>query len=346
MSLPRRVLPFMCHLVTRRCSERRFFLKPSKAVNEIVRYALAVAAAETGVELYAAMVEANHLHLVVGDPEAELSEFMQRFDQLVARALNARYGRGENFWSSGKFSNAEIHDEETLIRKLLYAYTNPVKDGLVERPEQWPGVKTLPEDMGALKQTVARPKHAFFGGRRPEGWIPRGALKPSEVRKAEAEQRLAAEAARRAGERPPRRGSTLPAQATLELKLPALAESDREDFVRRVREALEQELQRIYQQRRAAGKSEFMGVGRIRALDPFASAGDTFPRFQLDPRIASGNQDGERQALLDELKAWRYAYKAALEEWRNGNRAVTFPLGTYHMRKVHECTVGEVRLIG
>lgn len=346
MSSPRRVLPFMCHLVTRRCSERRFFLKPSKAVNEIVRYALAVALAETKVELYMAVFEANHYHLILGDPEAELSEFVQRLDQLVARALNAHYGRGENFWSSGKFSNVEIHDEETLIRKLLYVYTNPVKDGLVERPEKWPGVKTLPEDMGRRKQEISRPKNAFFGGRRPSDWIARGALTPEEVRKAEAEQRLAAEAARRAGQRPPRRGSSLPAKASLEVKLPALAESDRDDFVRRVRDALEHELQRIYQQRRAAGKPAFMGVGRIRALDPFASAGDTFPRFQLDPRIASSNQDGERQALLNELKAWRAAYKAALEEWRNGNRNVTFPLGTYNMRKLHRCKVGEVRLIG
>jgi putative transposase len=44
MTAARRVLPGQTYLVTRRCSERRFFLRPSTVTNAIFLYALAVAA--------------------------------------------------------------------------------------------------------------------------------------------------------------------------------------------------------------------------------------------------------------------------------------------------------------
>jgi hypothetical protein len=43
MTPARRVLPGTSYLVTRRCSERRFFLKPCRLTNEIFLYVLAVA---------------------------------------------------------------------------------------------------------------------------------------------------------------------------------------------------------------------------------------------------------------------------------------------------------------
>ena len=59
---PRRVLPGTSYLVTRRCSERRFFLRPSKLTNEILLYVLAVAAQRYGVLVHAFCVLSNHLH--------------------------------------------------------------------------------------------------------------------------------------------------------------------------------------------------------------------------------------------------------------------------------------------
>ena len=82
------------------------------------------------------------------DDQAELSDFFRDFHSLVARGLNAYYGRGENLWAPGSFGNVEVHGNPSLEDQLLYLWTNPVKDGLVARPEDWPGVKFLPEDFG------------------------------------------------------------------------------------------------------------------------------------------------------------------------------------------------------
>jgi putative transposase len=44
MSLPRPVIPGRTYLLTRRCSERRFFLRPDHATNNNYLYCLAYAA--------------------------------------------------------------------------------------------------------------------------------------------------------------------------------------------------------------------------------------------------------------------------------------------------------------
>ena len=99
MTAPRRVLPGQTYLVTRRCSERRFFLRPSAVTNEIFLYALAVAASRHRIEIHAFCVLSNHVHLLLTDPEARLPRFMQYLDSLVARAVNASIGRFEGFWA-------------------------------------------------------------------------------------------------------------------------------------------------------------------------------------------------------------------------------------------------------
>ena len=44
MTAPRQVTPGSIYLVTRRCTQRQFLLKPSRAVNEVFLYILALAA--------------------------------------------------------------------------------------------------------------------------------------------------------------------------------------------------------------------------------------------------------------------------------------------------------------
>lgn len=49
MTPPRQVLPGTVYLVTRRCAQREFLLKPTDITTGIVKYVLAVAAKRYGV---------------------------------------------------------------------------------------------------------------------------------------------------------------------------------------------------------------------------------------------------------------------------------------------------------
>jgi REP element-mobilizing transposase RayT len=169
MTAPRQVLPAATYLVTRRCSERRFFLRPSDATNGTFLYVLALAAQRYGVEIHAVCVLSNHYHLLLTDPAASLPAFMQYLDSLVARATNASLGRWEGFWASAASYSAVAHDSpEDVISKAAYVLANPVAAGLVRHGREWPGIWTAPEQIGSAKLTAVRPK-VFFSA---DGYLP------------------------------------------------------------------------------------------------------------------------------------------------------------------------------
>jgi putative transposase len=169
MTAPRQVLPGTIYLITRRCSERRFFLRPSRVVSAVFLYVLGVAARLHGVRVHAFCVLSNHYHLLVTDPQARLPAFMQYLDSLVARAMNAALGRWEGFWSSDGSYSAVAHDaKEDVVRKAAYILANPVAAGLVRRGREWPGLWTAPEQLGVTTFTAPRPE-VFF---RADGGMP------------------------------------------------------------------------------------------------------------------------------------------------------------------------------
>jgi putative transposase len=168
MTTARQVLPGTVYLVTRRCSERRFFLRPSRATTRMFLYILAAAAERHGIRVHAFCVLSNHYHLVLTDPEANLPAFSQAFHGLVARSFNSILKRSESFWAPNSYSAVALKTPETVIAKIAYVLANPVAAGLVERGREWPGLWSAPEQIGGDAMIVERPR-SFF---RPKGPMP------------------------------------------------------------------------------------------------------------------------------------------------------------------------------
>ena len=166
---PRQVLPGTVYLVTRRCTQREFLLKPTERTTSIFTYLLAVAARRTGIRLHAACVLSSHYHLVLTDPHAALPRFCQLLDGLVARVLNATYGRWESFWGPASYSAVELVTPGDVVEKIAYTLANPAAAGLVAHGAEWPGLWTSPERIGGAAELVARPG-VFFSktGTMPE----------------------------------------------------------------------------------------------------------------------------------------------------------------------------------
>ncbi len=161
MTAPRQLLAGSTYLITRRCSERRFFLRPSARFNAIFKYLLAVAAARYGVLIHAYCVMSNHFHVVVSDPQARLPDFHRDFDGLLARAANATLGRKQALWDRDSYSAVRLEDPATTFDKLLYVLLNPVTAGLVRRGAEWPGLWSTPALMGGSSVEVTRPEKFF-----------------------------------------------------------------------------------------------------------------------------------------------------------------------------------------
>ncbi|HVV82236.1 MAG TPA: hypothetical protein VHE35_04125 [Kofleriaceae bacterium] len=148
-------------MVTRRCTQRQFVLRPDPEVNQIFLYVLGLAAARTGVELCQATLLSNHDHLVTHDREGTRVEFYQYLHQLVARSVNALRGRFENLWSTEQTSVVRLVEAGDVVDKIVYAATNPVTAGLVARVHHWPGVNTLRALLDKKPIVVKRPRRFF-----------------------------------------------------------------------------------------------------------------------------------------------------------------------------------------
>ena len=166
MASPRRVVPGVTYLITRRCSQRTFRLRPCAATTHVLAYCLGVALEKTGVVLHAACFMSDHHHVVVSDPMGELPNFLRELHRLTAKAMNALQGQWDNLWSAEPCSAVRLVDDQDVIDKIAYVATNPVAAGLVEKPEDWPGLSLWTD--GAAR--IARPR-AYFrrGGECPEG---------------------------------------------------------------------------------------------------------------------------------------------------------------------------------
>ncbi len=171
MTAPRQILAGTTYLITRRCAQRQFLLRPSESTSQIFLYVLAVAAARFGIQVHAFCVLSNHFHLVLTDPGAQLPAFEQYLDSLVARAVNASLGRWEAFWAPSSYSAVALASPEDIVNKAAYALVNPVAAGLVRTGRAWPGLRSAPEQFGAAALIARRPT-TFF---RKKGCMPESA---------------------------------------------------------------------------------------------------------------------------------------------------------------------------
>jgi REP element-mobilizing transposase RayT len=168
VSVPRQILEGASYLVTRRCSERRFFLRPSRKTTAIVAYVLAVVAERYQILIHGFCFLSNHFHIVLTDPHARLPFFHRDLDALIARAVNCSLGRWEAFWDRDSYSAVRLETPEAILEKMVYVLANPAAAGLVRRGTEWPGLWSDPRLIGGEPLSVERPK-AFF---RADGPLP------------------------------------------------------------------------------------------------------------------------------------------------------------------------------
>lgn len=156
-------------MVTRRCTQRQYLLRPDPETNNAVLYCLAVAAKRCQVDILLFTQMSNHLHESLYDRLGNAPAFYEHFHKLLAKCMNVLRGRWENFFSSEQVSVVRLETRDDLINKLVYIATNPVKAGLVAKVADWPGAQGYQALMEGTPLRATRPKHFFAeGGTMPE----------------------------------------------------------------------------------------------------------------------------------------------------------------------------------
>lgn len=119
------------HFVTFLCQGRRPYLGSSKAC-EVFEQSLESMRICYEFVIAGYVVMPEHVHLMVNEPKkAPLAKAIQ------ALKLSVSVRRRERpFWLP-RYYDFNVHSEEKRVEKLRYMHRNPVKRGLVTKPEDW-----------------------------------------------------------------------------------------------------------------------------------------------------------------------------------------------------------------
>jgi len=300
MTQPRLVVPGDTLMITRRTLRRHHLFRPDSAIRQLYLYTLAVCARQFGILVHAVTLMSTHEHLIVTDPQGRYPDFLRHLHRLVSLGTKVLRKWEGPTWDPEQPCVVRLLTEQAVIEKLAYVMANPVKAGLVRHARDWPGITVVPHELGRRAWRVNRPD-AYFDPKNAQ-W---------------------------------------PETAELTLTLPPSLE--RSYSAEAVREAVHEELRRqerlAHQEIRKRGW-RILGAERVVRLSPYRRATSFELLRDRNPTFAVGR--GHRKVFfraVAELRAFRRAYRHALEQWRAGLRSVVFPQGTWCMCRVHGAAV-------
>jgi putative transposase len=122
------------HFVTFSCFHRLPLLEAPGA-KETVEAVLEQTRARHLARVYAYVLMPEHVHLLVNEPpRILLAQLLKAVKQMTSRKLR---GPREKFWQE-RYYDRNVHGEKARSEVIRYIHRNPVKRGLVEKPEDWP----------------------------------------------------------------------------------------------------------------------------------------------------------------------------------------------------------------
>jgi len=121
------------HYITFTCYHRRAHLS-SPVARDLVEHTLERVRCWYGFYINAYVVMPEHVHLLMSEPErADVAIAMQMLKQIVSRKLHT----SDPFWQR-RYYDFNLRSRKKFVEKVRYIHRNPVRRGLVERPEDWP----------------------------------------------------------------------------------------------------------------------------------------------------------------------------------------------------------------
>jgi REP element-mobilizing transposase RayT len=96
----------------------------------------------------------DHVH-VIGSPQILLDKLLKGIKGASARTINRALKREGSVWQQESFDH-ELRRDESLIEKAEYVAMNPVRKGLVERPEDYPWLWIPEQNVGRVLNPPVR----------------------------------------------------------------------------------------------------------------------------------------------------------------------------------------------
>lgn len=122
------------HFITFICYHRKPYLASATAC-ELFERTLERVRRWYGFYINAYVVMPEHVHFLMSEPErGSVAVAIQMLKQITSRNAPAR--QAGPFWQR-RYYDLNIWSEKKFLEKMRYIHENPVRRGLVERPEDW-----------------------------------------------------------------------------------------------------------------------------------------------------------------------------------------------------------------
>jgi putative transposase len=87
-------------------------------------------------EIYGYCLMTNHVHLLIKEIREDIGQIMKRLGISYAHRYNCKYGRSGHVFQD-RYKSEPVEDDPYLLTVIRYIHNNPVKAGMVNRPEQY-----------------------------------------------------------------------------------------------------------------------------------------------------------------------------------------------------------------
>jgi len=81
-------------------------------------------------------IMSNHIHLIIKEGEAGISQLMKRLGASYAYWYNLKYQRSGHVFQD-RFKSENVEDDSYLLTVVRYVHLNPVKAQIVNKPEEY-----------------------------------------------------------------------------------------------------------------------------------------------------------------------------------------------------------------
>jgi hypothetical protein len=172
MPRPLRFVPPSSVVEVSTCTiQRRFLLRPSKELNEILLGILGRALSLYPIALHAFAFASNHVQLLLSTSDAKtLAQFMNHVNSNIAREAGRLHAWREKFWGR-RYRSIPVLDDKATEARLRYILEHGCKEGLVRKPSDWPGASCLPALLhGKVLRGVWFDRTAEYRARRKGLW--------------------------------------------------------------------------------------------------------------------------------------------------------------------------------
>jgi REP element-mobilizing transposase RayT len=281
--------------ITNRTIQGRYLLRPGPSFNDIFLGILGRTQRLHKMAIAAVTVLSSHFHLLlIVDDAEEVSGFMRDLQSKTAREVNRLTGwKGPVF--ERRYEMTVVTGEEAAqVERLKYVLANGVKENLVERVCQWPGVHSA---------------EALTHGTPLEGhWF----------------DRTRQYAARNQGDELSREEYVF-AESVVLSPIPCWAHLPADRYRKRVK-ALVEEIEEEAARARQQSGAKVLGAKAILAQDPQLrpSSVDRSPA----PLVHAATK-AARKMFYEIYAEFVSAFRAAAEALRHGRREVSFPAGSF-----------------